>query len=81
MCGFHGRGGALETVVENETGLFFYKQNHLDIIDTIKTFLKTEDKFDPVKIRENAKKFPRSRFEREFKEFVDKKWEEFPYKR
>lgn len=77
----YGRGGALETVIENETGLFFYRQQVEAVIDTVKDFLRKESSFDPQKIRSNAEKFPRSRFEREFKEFVDKKWEEFPYKK
>ncbi len=77
----YGRGGALETVIENETGLFFYRQDVDTVIETVKLFLKKENSFDPKIIRANAEKFPRSRFEKEFKEFVDKKWEEFPYKK
>lgn len=76
----YGRGGALETVIENETGLFFYRQHVDTLIDTMREFLSKEDSFDPQKIRVNAERFPRSRFEKEFKDFVDKKWEEFPYK-
>ncbi|MBD3346045.1 MAG: glycosyltransferase [Chitinivibrionales bacterium] len=76
----YGRGGALETVIEGQTGIFFYKQDCTSIITAIKQFLQTEDNFDPAVIRKNAEQFPRARFEREFKEFVDKAWEEFPYK-
>jgi glycosyltransferase involved in cell wall biosynthesis len=76
----YGRGGALETVIENETGIFFYKQNTQSIVAAIQDFLGKEHAFDPVHIRANAERFPRSRFEREFKEFVDNAWERFPYK-
>jgi len=76
----YGRGGTLETVIENKTGLFFHKQNTENLIEVIKKFIKTEDTFDPEQIRKNAQRFPRSRFEKEFKEFVDKTWERFPYK-
>lgn len=76
----YGRGGALETVIENETGLFFYKQDVPHIISTVQEFLAKEDSFDPVYIRKNAERFPRSRFEQEFKDFVDMAWERFPYK-
>jgi glycosyltransferase involved in cell wall biosynthesis len=76
----YGRGGALETVIENETGYFFYKQKPEDLIDIIQKFLKNEETFNPEKIRNNALRFPRSRFEREFKEFIDEAWEHFPYK-
>jgi glycosyltransferase involved in cell wall biosynthesis len=75
-----GRGGALETVIDGTTGLFFYKQETQCLIDKIKEFLSTEDTFDPHEIRRNAERFPRSRFETEFKAFVDEAWEKFPYK-
>ena len=76
----YGRGGALETVIPDKTGLFFYKQNVQHIINAVNEFLSKEDSFDPQAIRKNAERFPRSRFENEFKAFVDKAWEEFPYK-
>ncbi|MBD3419499.1 MAG: glycosyltransferase [Chitinivibrionales bacterium] len=75
-----GRGGALETVIENETGLFFWKQSPQAIIDAMRQFLVNEHKFDPAYIRQNAESFPRERFELEFKRFVDFAWEDFPYK-
>jgi len=75
-----GRGGALETVIENKTGIFFKHQTTLCLIEAIQEFLEKEEKFDPQEIRKNAERFPRSRFEREFKAFVDEVWEKFPYK-
>jgi glycosyltransferase involved in cell wall biosynthesis len=75
-----GRGGALETVVEGTTGLFFYKQETECLIEKIKEFLRKEESFDPHEIRKNAERFPRSRFETEFKAFVDEAWEKFTYK-
>lgn len=76
----YGRGGALETIINGQTGLFFYRQDPAYIVKAVQEFIKTEDNFDPARIRKSAERFPRSRFEREFKEFVAKKWEEFPYK-
>jgi glycosyltransferase involved in cell wall biosynthesis len=76
----YARGGALETVIKDKTGVFFYHQNHQAIIDAVNEFLAKEDRFDPAVIRKNAEQFPRSRFEKEFKAFVDKAWDEFPYK-
>ena len=75
-----GRGGALETVIEGKTGMFFNKQEPGCLVETIRKFLKAEDTFDPYTIRKNAERFPRSRFEQEFKAFVDEAWERFPYK-
>jgi glycosyltransferase involved in cell wall biosynthesis len=76
----YGRGGALETVIKNETGLFFYKQTTESLMEAVNLFISKEDSFDPVIIRKNAERFPRSRFEKEFKDFVDSAWEKFPYK-
>jgi glycosyltransferase involved in cell wall biosynthesis len=76
-----GRGGALETVEQDISGVFFYQQDVQSIIDAVHEFLGKEHRFDPHIIRENAKRFPRSRFEYEFKKFVDETWEEFPYKK
>ncbi len=76
----YGRGGALETVIKNETGLFFYKQTVESLIDAMQHFLALEHSFDPGKIRANAERFPRSRFETEFKQFVEEAWKRFPYK-
>ncbi len=75
-----GRGGALETVIEGKTGIFFRKQTTPCLIEAVRTFLEKEELFDPREIRRNAERFPRSRFEREFKAFVDEAWEKFPYK-
>ncbi|MBN1306473.1 MAG: glycosyltransferase [Chitinispirillaceae bacterium] len=75
-----GRGGTLETVIEGKTGLFFKQQTPLCLIEAIQEFLDKEEKFDPQEIRKNAERFPRARFEREFKTFVDEAWEKFPYK-
>jgi glycosyltransferase involved in cell wall biosynthesis len=77
----YGRGGALETVIEDKTGIFFYKQDVESIIKAVKEFLSKEDKFDPCIIRKNSEQFSRERFEKEFKNFVDKAWEKFPYKK
>jgi len=75
-----GRGGALETVVAQKTGVFFYRQDPRDLIDAVTRFLALEERFDPQTIRANAEQFPRSRFEREFSLFVQSTWDRFPYK-
>jgi len=72
-----GRGGALETVIENKTGIFFKEQTVESLIGAVNMFEKDEDRFDCNEIRKNAERFSKERFKREFKEFVDKKIEEF----
>jgi len=72
-----GRGGALETVIEGETGFFFKNQNVDSLIEAVNFYEKLEDKFDCITIRKNAERFSKERFKNEFKEFVDSKIDEF----
>jgi glycosyltransferase involved in cell wall biosynthesis len=70
-------GGALETVIDGVTGLFF-KENSIDcFIDAIKRFIKIEDSFDKEKIVENARKFDRGIFKIKIKEYVTEKFNEY----
>lgn len=57
------RGGALETIVENETGIFFSKQKPESLIKAINKFKKL--KFHPQTCRENALKFSLEKFKRQ----------------
>ena len=68
------KGGTLETVVENETGVFFEEQSTQKLKEAIYTFEKTE--FNPKKIREHAIKFSKERFENQMKDFVESKFKE-----
>ncbi len=61
-------GGALETVIENKTGLFFYPQTTDALIKTIEDFNRR--KWDSDSIRQNAMKFSRERFYKEIEEFI-----------
>lgn len=68
----YGKGGSLETVIENETGIFFYRQHPDDIINAVKRFESGNVVFDPAIVHNNAKRFAEERFKREFKDFVEK---------
>jgi glycosyltransferase involved in cell wall biosynthesis len=68
----YGKGGALETVIENRTGLFFHEQSLKGVIDAVCRFERIRDGFDPDTIRRNALRFSKERFRKEFKAFVDK---------
>jgi glycosyltransferase involved in cell wall biosynthesis len=69
----YGRGGARETVIENETGIFFEEQRAESLIRAVNNFEKNKDVFSMAKIRSNAEKFSKERFKAEFKMFVDEK--------
>lgn len=63
-----GKGGCLETVIKNKTGVFFKEHNEQSLIDAVEGFEKL--KFDSNVIRKNAEQFSVERFEKEFKQYV-----------
>ncbi len=70
----YGKGGVRESVIEGETGTFFYEQTPESIVEAIEKFERME--FDPYRIRENALRFSRKNFQERFKEFVESRFYE-----
>ncbi len=66
----YGRGGALETVIENKTGEFFFEPTVESMEDGLSRLLYNEKFYVANEICEHAKKFSRDIFEKNFKEFV-----------
>jgi glycosyltransferase involved in cell wall biosynthesis len=62
-------GGALDTVIAGKTGVFFEKQDKNSIIFAVKKFEKIE--FDENNLIDNAKKFSKEIFKREFLLLID----------
>jgi glycosyltransferase involved in cell wall biosynthesis len=56
------RGGALETVIAGETGLFFQEQRVEDICAVLTAFEIDVGRFSPEVCRRNAERFSRDRF-------------------
>ena len=73
----YGKGGALETVVEGKTGIFFAEQRVESLIKALENFEKCYGQFDPYQIRRHAEQFSKERFQRQFKQFVESSWERF----
>jgi len=67
-----GRGGALETVVQGKTGLFFSSQTAAALKQAIVDFEERETAFDPTAIRAHAETFSEERFRAGFKAIVEK---------
>jgi glycosyltransferase involved in cell wall biosynthesis len=67
----YGAGGALATVVEGSTGLFFEEQTPDALAATVATF--RDGYFDPQAIRQHAEEFSTERFLRRFSQFVESK--------
>jgi len=66
----YGRGGALETVVDKVSGLFFNEQTVESIAEAVGRFEALEKMLLPMDIRKNAEKFNAERFRNEFKAWV-----------
>ena len=71
----YNKGGSLDTMIKNKTGVFFDEQTVESLSDAIKCFEKME--FDSKFIRQHAEKFDVEIFKRKIKEYVEEKWEKF----
>jgi glycosyltransferase involved in cell wall biosynthesis len=65
------RGGVRETVVAGRTGLFFDEQSTDSLVRTIKDFERNEAGFDPIAIRDHAKRFADAVFRSRMQGFVN----------
>ncbi|MGH2514546.1 MAG: glycosyltransferase, partial [Ktedonobacterales bacterium] len=67
----YGAGGALASIVEGGTGLFFYQQTPEALAEVVMSF--RDEYFDPQAIRRHAEEFDTNRFLRRFTQFVETK--------
>jgi len=67
-------GGALETVLDGESGLFFDEQTVESLCDAISRFEKTD--FDPKTVALTTEKFASARFKSELRHFLETAWKE-----
>jgi glycosyltransferase involved in cell wall biosynthesis len=65
----YGAGGALETVADGVSGIFFSEQTPVGVINAIKRFETME--FNPEKIRAHAQRFSRQGFMKSIGEAVE----------
>jgi glycosyltransferase involved in cell wall biosynthesis len=61
-------GGALDSVSEGETGVFFRQQTPESLVEAVRRFEQMD--FDPVAIRAHAEKFSTEVFEAELRTFI-----------
>lgn len=71
----YGKGGALETVVADKTGVFFENQTGDDLLKAIEKFKKMT--FDKEEIRKHAETFDEEIFKAKIQSYVDKCYKEF----
>jgi len=70
----YAAGGALETVVDGVTGLFFTEPNPRSIVETVGRFTAAESRFQPERIKKNADAFDKEKFKAGIREFVRRKY-------
>lgn len=68
-------GGALETVVEGKTGIFFPSQDASSLEEAVRGF--DASLFDPVRLRKHAESFDVSVFKQKMDDLVKSSWEEY----
>ena len=69
-----GEGGALETITEGASGVFFRQQNWESLLDAVLNF--HPENWDSAKIRERALEFDAEIFKNKIRKFVADRWEE-----
>lgn len=68
------KGGALETIQEGVTGIFFQEQIWEDLADKLLRFRESD--YDPQTIKTHAQKFSVKTFKELIEKFVNERWEE-----
>lgn len=66
----YGKGGVIDTVIENKTGIYFYEQSEQSIVEAVTKFENLKNEFDPSEIRAHAEKFSEERFRSEIEAYV-----------
>jgi glycosyltransferase involved in cell wall biosynthesis len=66
----YGKGGVLETTVAGDTGVFFSEQTSECLAEAVLKFEARQNEFDPGRIRQNALRFSKNRFQEEFRTMV-----------
>ncbi|WP_428330050.1 glycosyltransferase family 4 protein [Mucilaginibacter sp.] len=68
----YGKGGVLETVLENITGVYFNEQNTASIIEAVKLFESNSSKFNFTEIANHAAIFSTNNFRQSLKLYINK---------
>ena len=66
----YGKGGALETVKDGETGCFFSEQTRENIIEAVRSF-DMQQAITPAACRDNAEMFSIMRFREQMKDYIE----------
>lgn len=70
----YAAGGALDTVVDSETGIFFHEPTPVALADAVRRL--DSMLFNPTTIRAHARRFDKRHFSTTLREFVEQAWTE-----
>ena len=73
----YGKGGVLETVIDGKTGLFYEEQSTECLVSAVNKFETIHEQFNPKNARQNAERFNKERFQKEFMNLVESEWDRF----
>ncbi|MZK52797.1 glycosyltransferase [Clostridium beijerinckii] len=65
------KGGALDTVLDEKTGILFREQSVESLIEAVEKFEKYGVEYDRQQIKEYSEKFSVDRFKKEFEDYVN----------
>jgi glycosyltransferase involved in cell wall biosynthesis len=71
----YAAGGALDTVIDGETGVHFARQTPRDLAEAVRRFESLS--FDADRIRQNARRFSSHVFRERFSSFVERAYQEW----
>jgi glycosyltransferase involved in cell wall biosynthesis len=71
----YAAGGALDTVIDGETGVYFHEQTPKSLAAAVERLEHME--FDPDRIRQNAERFSSQVFRERFSTFVERAYQEW----
>lgn len=71
----YARGGALESVIEGKTGLFFHRQDVNSLIEALNKF--RAENFNPDEIRAQTQRFDKENFKSRMVDFIEKSWKNY----
>ena len=67
----YGAGGVLDTVLDEESGLFFREQSAASLLDAIERFERLEKDFDPATLLRQARRFGPEQFTADIRAQLD----------
>jgi len=67
----YGRGGAIDSIIDGETGKFFHEQSVEALVDAVERFERWVCEFDPAAAQASARRFAPEIFDRKIMAAVD----------